>query len=267
MDTNLVDSTSVATHSPDDRRRAGAALRRDVPRSAQAAWTPPADRADPVDILIEQGKSRIQELLPIRYGRMRADPFALLRGAAAVMAADLAHTPATGIRMQACGDAHLANFGSYATPDGLPVFDINDFDETLPAPFEWDLKRLATSLVVSGRVAHYSEKAARGLAYSAARSYREHMAALARLSPVNAWNQHIDLARAIADIDQPKLRGAMEKRLARVLQSSAQHFGLAERRGGSVHIRENPPLVYHLDKHALPAREAFASYAKTLQED
>ena len=154
MDTNLAhEHEPLATRSPDERRRAGVALRRDVPRSAHGEWTPPADRADPVAILIEQGKSRIQELLPIRYGRMRADPFAFLRGAAAVMAADLAHTPATGIRMQACGDAHLANFGSYATPEGLPVFDINDFDETLPAPFEWDLKRLATSLVVSGRVA------------------------------------------------------------------------------------------------------------------
>ena len=268
METNLIPKhTSMATHSPEDRRKAGAGLRRAVPRGAQGEWAPPADRADPIEILIEQGKSRIQELLPIRYGRMRADPFAFLRGAAAVMAADLARTPATGIRMQACGDAHLANFGSYATPEGLPVFDINDFDETLPAPFEWDVKRLATSLVVSGRVAQYSEKAARGLALSAARSYREHMAALARLSPVDAWNQHIDLARAIADIDQPKLRDAMEKRLSRVLESGAQHFGLAEQKGGGVHIRENPPLIYHLDKHALPARKAFASYAETLQED
>src|SRR5580700_2709413 len=207
--------TSMATRSPDDRRRAGAALRREMPRSAQGEWVPPADRADPVGTLIEQGKSRIQELLPIRYGRMRVDPFAFLRGAAAVMAADLAHTPATGIRMQACGDAHLANFGSYATPDGLPVFDINDFDETLPAPFEWDLKRLATSLVVAGRVAQYSGKAARSLARTAARAYREHMAELARLPPVVAWNRHIDLARAVADIDQPKLREAVEKRLAR----------------------------------------------------
>jgi hypothetical protein len=157
MVTNLVPGhTSVATRSPDDRRNAGAALRRAVPRSAQGEWALPADRADPVEILIEQGKSRIKELLPIRYGRMRADPFAFLRGAAAVMAADLARTPATGIRMQACGDAHLANFGSYATPEGLPVFDINDFDETLPAPFEWDVKRLATSLVVSGRVAQHA---------------------------------------------------------------------------------------------------------------
>ncbi len=257
----------MATRSPAERRKAGAALRREVPRSAQGEWSPPAERADPVDILIKQGENRIQELLPIRYGRMRADPFAFLRGAAAVMAADLAGTPATGIRMQACGDAHLANFGSYATPEGLPVFDINDFDETLPAPFEWDLKRLATSLVVSGRVAQYSEKAARGLAHIAARSYRVHMAELARLSPVDAWNEHIDLARAIADIDQSKVRDAVEKHLAQVLESSAKHFGLAEEKDGRVHIREKPPLVYHLSKHDLPARDAFASYAETLQED
>jgi uncharacterized protein (DUF2252 family) len=259
--------TSMATRSPDDRRRAGAALRRDVPRSAQGEWSPPADRADPIGILIEQGKSRIQELLPIRYGRMRADPFAFLRGAAAVMAADLARTPTTKIRMQACGDAHLANFGSYATPEGLPVFDINDFDETLPASFEWDLKRLATSLVVAGRVAQYSEKAARRLARTAARSYRKHMAELARLPPVSAWNRRVDLAQAIADIDQAKVRQTVEKHLAQVLESGGKHFGLVERRDGGVHIRENPPLVYHLSKHDLPARKAFASYAETLQED
>src|SRR5271165_801085 len=268
MDTDLVrEHTSMATRSPEDRRQLGAALRHKVPRSAQGEWTAPTDRADPVGILIEQGKSRIQELLPIRYARMRVDPFAFLRGAAAVMAADLARTPATGIRMQACGDAHLANFGSYATPEGLPVFDINDFDETLPAPFEWDIKRLATSLVVAGRVAQYSEKAARSLANTAARSYREHMAELARLPPVVAWNWHVDLAGAIADIDQPKVRDAVEKHLARVLESGAQHFGLAEKQDGGVHLREKPPLVYHLTKHDLPARKAFASYAETLQED
>ena len=227
----------------------------------------PADRSDPVEILLEQGKTRIQELLPIRYGRMSADPFAFLRGAAAVMAADLARTPATSIRIIACGDAHLANFGSYSTPEGSAVFDISDFDETLPAPFEWDLKRLATSLVVAGRVAQYSEKAARRLAHIAARSYREHMAELARLSPVDAWNQRVDLAKAIADIDERKVRDAVEKRLARVLESGVKHFGLAGEQEGAVHIPEKPPLVYHLSKHALPARKAFASYAATLQED
>src|SRR3954452_5279195 len=182
------------------------------PRSAaQRAWcVGSAGRADPVAILIEQGKRRMQESLPIRYGRMRADPFAFLRGAAAVMAADLARTPATGIRMQACGDAHLANFGSYAAPEGPPVFDINDFDERLPAPFEWDLKRLATSLIVSGRVAQYSAKARRKLALTAARTFREHRAGSLALLPVVARNQRIDLAGAIADIDQQGPRRAGE---------------------------------------------------------
>jgi uncharacterized protein (DUF2252 family) len=268
MNTDLVrESTSMVTRSPNDRRQAGAALRREVPRSAHSEWVPPADRADPVGTLIKQGRSRIEELLPIRYGRMRTDPFAFLRGAAAVMAADLVHTPAAGIRMQACGDAHLANFGSYATPEGLPVFDINDFDETLPASFEWDLKRLATSLVVAGRVAQYSEKAARGLARTAARSYREHTATLAWLPPVDAWNQRVDLARAIAEIDLPKVRTAVEKHLAQVLESGAKHFGLTEEKNGGIRIREKRPLVYHLSKHALPANNAFASYAETLQED
>ena len=257
----------ASTQTPDERRRAGAALRQEVPRTAHAGWAPPSDRRDPVEILIEQGKSRVSELLPIRYGRMRTDPFAFLRGAAAVMASDLSHTPTTNIRMQACGDAHLNNFGSYSTAEGLAVFDINDFDETLPAPFEWDLKRLATSLVVAGRVAQYSEKAARKLALAAVQSYREHISTLARLPPVEAWNRHIDLAREIARIEDPKIRGAVEKRLEQVLDSSAKHFGLVEEKGGRFRVREKPPLVYHLNAHALPANKAFTSYAKTLQED
>jgi uncharacterized protein (DUF2252 family) len=262
-----VERSPTTTRSPEERRQAGAAPRREVPRSAHGGWVPSTDRADPVKILIEQGKSRIRELLPIRYGRMRTDPFAFLRGAAAVMAGDLARTPTTNIYIQACGDAHLNNFGSYATPEGLPVFDINDFDETLPAPFEWDLKRLATSLVVAGRVAHYSGKAARRLALSAARSYREHMTVLARLPPVVAWNRHIDLGQAIAQVDEPKVRVAAEKHLARVLETGSKHFDLVEEKDGRVHIREKPPLIYHLSAHALPTRKAFASYAQTLQED
>jgi uncharacterized protein (DUF2252 family) len=258
---------SMATSGPAERRKLGAALRRDAPRSVQGDWAPPADRADPVAILVKQGESRMQELLPIRYGRMRADPFAFLRGAAAVMAADLAGMPTSGIRLQTSGDAHLNNFGAYASPEGVPVFDCNDFDETLPAPFEWDVKRLAASLVVAGRVAQYSEKAARKLARIAARSYREHMAELAALSPVGCWNRRIDLASAIADIEEPKLRSVMEKRLAKTLESGAEHFGLVAKKRGKPMIREKPPLIYRLDKHALPAHKAFASYGQTLQED
>lgn len=257
----------MAMHTRRDRQRAGAALRHKVPRGALGDWTPPADRADPIGILIEQGKSRIEELLPIRYARMSADPFAFLRGAAAVMAADLSHAPTPGIRMQACGDAHLANFGSYATPEGSPVFDVNDFDETLPAPFEWDLKRLAVSLVVAARVAQYSERAARDLARIAGRSYRRHMARLARLPPIEAWNGRIDLARAIRAVDEPRIRRAVEKHLAQVLESGAKGFGLVEEKRGKACIREKPPLVYHLSKHALHAEKAFAAYAETLQED
>jgi uncharacterized protein (DUF2252 family) len=198
---------------------------------------------------------------------MRKTAFAFLRGAAAIMAADLDRTPSSGIRLQACGDAHLANFGSYATPEGVPVFDVGDFDETLPAPFEWDLKRLATSLVVAGRDAQYSPKAARDLARIAARSYRTHMAELARLPPVEAWSQRVDLARAVAGIEQVRLRAKVEKRLARVLTSGARHFGLVEQTDGGVRIREKSKSVYHLDQHALQVQAAFASYAKTLQED
>jgi hypothetical protein len=136
----------------DERRAEGAGWRQQVPLSAHAEWKVPPDRPDPVEILIGQGKTRIAELLPIRYARMKADPFAFLRGVAAIMAADLASGPTTGLRVQACGDCHLANFGAYATPEGTLVFDVNDFDETLPAPFEWDVKRLVASLVVAGRV-------------------------------------------------------------------------------------------------------------------
>jgi uncharacterized protein (DUF2252 family) len=238
-----------------------------VPFDAQAEWKPPADRPDPAEILVEQGKSRIEELLPVRYARMKADPFAFLRGAAAIMATDLASMPTTALRVQSCGDCHLANFGSYATPEGTPIFDINDFDETLPAPFEWDLKRLAASLVTAGRVAAMSERDNRRLARIAAQSYREHLARLARLAPLDAWSTRIDLATALTDIDSTKLRRRLEKRLAAVLAAGAEHFGLVEKKKGGWRIREKPPLVRHLSRHELHAHKAFASYAESLQED
>ena len=127
-----------------ERRQAGHDLRRLVPRRLHATWKPPADRRDPLDTLIETSRHRISSLLPIRYGRMQPSAFAFLRGCAAIMAADLASTPTSGIWVQSCGDCHLANFGVYAASDGTPIFDVIDFDETLPAPFEWDLKRLAS---------------------------------------------------------------------------------------------------------------------------
>ncbi len=238
-----------------------------MPRSGHAQWSPPADRADPVQTLIDQGASRIPSLLPVRYARMRADPFAFLRGAAAIMAADLAAMPASGLRVQACGDCHLANFGAFASPEGLPVFDVNDFDETLPAPFEWDLKRLATSLAVAGRVASLSERACRKLARAAAGAYRRHIGNLATLPPVDAWGTRIDLSAAIDGIGDARIRGRIERRLEKLVASGSAQFGLVEQTRTGWRIRDKLPFVHHLEAHQLPARRAFESYAASLQED
>jgi hypothetical protein len=155
---------------------------------------------------------------------MKADPFAFLRGAAAIMAADLATMPATGLRVQSCGDCHLANFGSYATPEGTPIFDINDFDETLPAPFEWDLKRLAASLVTpdGSRPCRTRQPAAR--AHGRAELPRA-SGPFGAAAPLDAWNTRIDLATALGEIDSTKIRRRLEKRLAAVLAGDAEHFG------------------------------------------
>src|SRR5246127_766841 len=144
--------------SPGQWRAKGSEQRRLVPRSSHAQWIPPAGRPDPVAILQEQAKTRVPDLIPIRYGRMAVSPFAYFRGAAAPMAWDLAHTPTTDIRVQACGDAHLLNFGMFAAPDRRLVFDVNDFDEPLPPPFEWDLKRLAASFAVAAREREFSDR-------------------------------------------------------------------------------------------------------------
>lgn len=251
----------------EQRREAGIGWRRKAPFEMQAQWVPSSDRRDPLDILIDQGKSRLPELLPLRYARMKADAFAFLRGAAAVMAADLGSMPATGLRVQSCGDCHLANFGSYASPEGRAVFDVNDFDETLPAPFEWDVKRLAASLAVAGRAAHLPQSDCRQLARLAARDYRRHIRRLGAMPPLDAWSTRIDLDGAIADVESHKIRRNLEKRLNTIMKSAEAHFGLVEPHGADWRIKEKPPLVHHLSRHELNAKHAFASYAETLQED
>ena len=162
--------------TPDEWRAWGRERRRAASRSSHAQWAPPADRPDPVAMLEEQAKTRVPDLIPIRYGRMAASPFAYFRGAAAPMAWDLAHTPTPDIRVQACGDAHLLNFGMYAAPDRRLVFDVNDFDETLPAPFEWDVKRLAASFAVAARDNGFTDRDAHTAARLTVRSYRTEMA-------------------------------------------------------------------------------------------
>jgi uncharacterized protein (DUF2252 family) len=165
----------------------GKATRRAVPREAHAQFDPAPDRPDPVRLLEDQARTRLAELVPIRYGRMLASPLAYLRGAALAMAGDLAGTPDTGFIVQACGDAHLGNFGIFASPERRLVFDINDFDETLPAPWEWDVKRLATSLEIAGRVSGYGPKQRRRLVRETAAQYRLEMRRLAGLGSLDVW--------------------------------------------------------------------------------
>src|SRR5271163_3445169 len=168
---------SAAAPSPmtDDRRAAGKRLRDTVPRDAHGAWRAHSGRTDPIGILRAADKTRQPELVPLRYGRMLQSPFTFYRGSAGVMAADLAQTPTTGIHVQACGDAHLMNFGGFATPERRLLFDINDLDETLPAPWEWDVKRLVASFVLAARANGLSDANGRDAAVACARSYRRKM--------------------------------------------------------------------------------------------
>ncbi|HVJ54942.1 MAG TPA: DUF2252 domain-containing protein [Aliidongia sp.] len=266
-------SSSVQTFA--ERRGIGRRLRTETPRESHAGWDPPADRRDPIDILIETGRARVQSLLPVRYARMLDSSFAFLRGSAAVMAADLATTADSGIRVQACGDCHLVNFGVYASPEGRAIFDINDFDETLPAPFEWDVKRLAASIVLAGRHAQLGERASAKAARAAARIYRERMAELARLDPLAVWSTRVDVAQLVSEIEDPKLRASQERRLAEAAQTmpAFQDFPrLAALADGIWRIRDNPPLIYHFDQEAdsadrLRIHDVFAQYRETLPDE
>jgi hypothetical protein len=175
------------------RAARGKAARQSVPRRSHAAFEPRPGRPDPVSLLQRQAAGRLPELLPIRYGRMLASPFAYFRGAALPMASDLAGTPATGLIVQACGDAHLSNFGIFASPERRLVFDINDFDETLPAPWEWDIKRLAASIEVAGRANGFSRGQRREAAIAAVGQYRRAMRRLAGLGQLDVWYAHAEL--------------------------------------------------------------------------
>ena len=176
----------------EQRVAAGRTARTATPRSSHASWTPPAARVDPVSVLQDQDASRVAELVPIRHARMLRSPFAFFRGAAAIMAADLASTPRTGFDVQLCGDAHLANFGGFASPDRDLVFSVNDFDETLPGPWEWDVKRLAASMVVAGRDRGFGVKKRRSIVLETVRQYRDTMREFARRGDLDVWYARLD---------------------------------------------------------------------------
>ena len=184
---------AVAHLTGSERAASGKAARAVAPRSSHGAWEPAADRRDPVEMLEEQAASRVPELVPLRYGRMLVSPFTFFRGAAYPMAADLASAPHTGLEVQLCGDAHLSNFGGFAAPDRRLVFGINDFDETLPGPFEWDVKRLVASFAVAGRDRGFDAKQRRSINRTVTRAYREAMNGLAGMSNLDLWYSRIEV--------------------------------------------------------------------------
>ncbi len=260
--------------SADERRATGKALRDQTPRAAHGGWKPPRDRRDPIELLRESNEGRIPELIPIRFGRMSKSPFAFYRGAAAVMAADLASTPASGLRVQACGDAHLMNFGGFATPERNIFFDINDFDETLPAPWEWDVKRLAASIVVAARHLDLLDSDAAKAATDAVCTYRERMTDYASMRALDVWYDRIDLDRVLkvmpSRAEMERVRQRVEQARRKSLPESlfpklVEHFGSAPR------IKDEPPLIFHpTDKQAPGMRtgyaEALEGYRKSLPE-
>jgi uncharacterized protein (DUF2252 family) len=242
-----------------------------VPRAALAAWTPPADRADPVALLDAQNRNRIPELVPIRWARMVASPFAFLRGAAAVMAADLATTAVTGITVQLAGDAHIANFGVFASPERDLLFDVTDFDETHPGPWEWDVKRLTTSSVVAARDAGLGEAAARAAAEAGARAYRRAMRRFADRTVLETWYARVD-EEATRVLLKGRSRAQLEKMFdtARSQTSTTALPKLVDlTRTGEWRIVDHPPVVSHVGMapHEQGLRTLVETYRHSLEDD
>src|SRR3954452_15170497 len=196
--------------SAEERAAAGKVARGKASRDSHGEWEPAARRRDPVKVLEDQAKSRVRELVPIRYGRMLASPLTFFRGAAAVMAMDLANTPQSGIQVQLCGDAHLSNFGVFAAPDRRLVFDVNDFDETLPGPWEWDLKRLAASFAIAGRHRDFTPRETRAAVLRTVREYREAMRTFATMQNLDVWYARLDVEALLADLARVASRKDMK---------------------------------------------------------
>jgi uncharacterized protein (DUF2252 family) len=264
--------------SADERRAEGKALRDAVPRASHGGWKLPKDRRDPIDLLVESNEGRVPELVPIRFGRMAQSPFAFYRGSAVIMAADLASTPQSGLRVQACGDAHMMNFGGFATPERNVIFDINDFDETLPAPWEWDVKRLAASVVIAGRHLQLGESDAAKAATDTVCSYRERMANYASMRALDVWYDRIDLETVAKEMPSGEVRERLEKKMDRRVEQARKKSApdqlfpkLVEHHGALPRIKDEPPLIFHPTAEQAPGlksgyAEGLASYRASLPE-
>src|SRR5262245_28949201 len=245
-------AAEVVHLTPEERAARGKAARSNVPRSSHAEWDPPTDRADPISLLEEQAKSRVPELVPIRYGRMLVSPFTFYRGAALVMASDLSSTPRSGMVVQACGDAHLSNFGVFGSPERELLFDINDFDETLPGPWEWDVKRLAASLAIAGRNNGFTKKERNTVVGQAVHAYRTAMTEFAGMTNLDVWYARVnvqEIPRARVPLDKKNRREA-EKLVAKArTRDSLQAFDrLTHLVDGEHRIIRTPPVIVPLDE-------------------
>ena len=255
----------------DERRDAGRALRAETPRSAHAEWSVSERTHSPVDVLELQARTRVAELIPVRYERMAESPFAFFRGAAAVMAMDLSTTPVTGLTVQACGDAHVANFGTFATPGRTVVFDINDFDETDPGPWEWDVKRLAASLHVVARQHGFPPSKRDGVVLEAVRVYREYLDQYAAMRTLDVWYDRTTAADLLEHFPR-RYRTQAKRDLTRALRKDHLRAvaKLTTDAGGRPAFVENPPLVVHLDAtgHDLDeVAEMVDDYRSSLADD
>jgi uncharacterized protein (DUF2252 family) len=271
----------MAQQTPAERAATGREARALVPRSRHGGWQVPADRTDPLEILALQATTRVHDLVPIRYGRMAASPFAFFRGAAAVMAADLAHEEHSHLDVQLCGDAHLSNFGGFASPEREMVFDVNDFDETLPGPFEWDLKRLATSIEVATRGRGFDDELRTSLVTRAVRTYRLAMREFGGLPDLAVWYLKLDSTVLLArwgNQASRKVMGNFQKNMAKA--QSKDHLAaldkLTEVRDGRLRFISNPPLMTPADQVFAEPRStevvtellhALSDYRRTLSGD
>ena len=270
----------------DARREYGKEARRRSPRSSHAGWTPPADRTDPISLIEEQATTRVPELVPIRHARMMVSPFTFYRGAALLMAADLASTPVSGITTQICGDAHLSNFGVFGTPERNMIFDMNDFDETLPGPWEWDVKRLAASFEVAGRSRGFTDEERREINLAVVRGYRERMLKTAESRVLEAWYDQLDTDRFMAFVEEERKRKQLDEKQvkladaalakARTKDSMRAVAKLTELVDGKLRITADPPLIVPIEMLDSSGRtreqeedwmrEVLASYQTTLQQ-
>jgi len=256
-----------------ERIQIGKSLRDKLPRATQAKWQPPKNRRDPIDVLEESNQDRLPELIPIRYGRMLRSPFTFLRGSAALMAYDLASLPNIGVQVQACGDCHLLNFGLFATPERNLVFDINDFDETHPAPWEWDLKRLVTSFVIAGRDSDLADDESQEAVIECVRSYREHLREYSQMSPLEVWYNRLDMESIIETAPDAKAKKVRkeyaEKARGRIIDNLFPKITTSV--GGRHRFVDQPPVIFHpiaaIEDFEAIVLEALEDYRQNLSDE